>query len=193
MSGSLGFTVRASLLELDGKAFTDAIKKSCREALIKAARKFLVAALPRVPVYTGFARGAFGTLEDAVGRFQAGGASAPRIDTKKKGATKATNPSDRALYYYPEKGQRVLRNSLNGRQFATRTEDLFSQGRAKIATTESAIFFRFSVDISYFNYLDKNKWGAFQAGTAAFDSELRLQLDKLLPKIKKYLVRKEVK
>jgi hypothetical protein len=192
MSGSLGFSVRASLPSLDAKAFNAALQKACRDALIKAARKFLLAALPRVPIYTGFARGSFGTLEDAVGRFQAGGGS-PKIETTKKGVSKAANPSKRQLYYYPPKGVKVLRNTLNGRTFATKTSDLFSQGRAKIATGESAIFFRFSVDIEYFNYLDRNKWGAFQAGTAAFDTELRAQLDKLLPKIKNYLIRKEVK
>lgn len=194
MSGAVGFSVRASLPSLDAKAFVQAVRDACREALLKAARKFLLAALPRVPIFTGFARGAFGPLEDLAGRFTAGGAkTGPKIDTKKQGVTKGTNYATRDHYYYPSKGKRIIKNTLTGRQFATQTADILSQGRAKIATTESAIFFRFSIDISYVNYLDRTKWDAFGQGITAFDTELRVQLDKLLPKIKKYLIRKDIK
>lgn len=191
MSGSVGFSVRASLVELDSTKFVKAVKDACRQALLKAARKFLLAALPRVPIFTGFARGAFGNLEDVVGRFTPGGGG--KIETKKKGLSKAQNFAKRTYYYYPKRGSKVIRNTITGRAFATKTSEILSQGRAKIATGESAIFFRFSIDISYFDYLDKNKWDAFGQGTTAFNAELRLQLDRLVPKIGKYLIRKDIK
>lgn len=195
MSGSAGFSVRASLVELDGAKFIQAVKDACREALIKAARKFLLAALPRIPIFTGFARGAFGPLEDVVGRFTAGGAkTGPSINGKLKGHTKAsTGIATRPYYYYPSKGEKIVRTSISGRPFATQSADIFSQGRATVATGQSAIFFRFSIDIDYLTYLDKNKWRAFEAGHTAFSNELKLQLDALLPKIGKYLIRKDVK
>lgn len=190
-----GFSVRASLVELDGDKFIEAVKTSCREALIKAARKFLLAALPKIPIFTGFARGAFGPLEDVVGRFNAGGAkTGSSINAKAKGHTKATTSiATRPYYYYPKKGERIVRTSISGRPFATQSTDIFSQGRATVATGQSAIFFRFSIDIDYLTYLDQNKWHAFEAGHAAFSAELKTQLDVLLPTIGKYLIRKDVK
>ena len=192
MSGSVGFSVRASFPELDEKKFIKAVKDACRQALLKAARKFLLAALPRVPIFTGFARGAFGNLEDLVGRFTPAGGGG-KIETKKKGLSRAQNFAKRTYYYYPSKGNRIIRNTISGRPFATKTADILSQGRAKIATGESAIFFRFSIDISYFNYLDRSKWDAFGQGTTAFNTELKTQLERLVPKIGKFLIRKDIK
>lgn len=194
MSGQVGFSVRASLVSLDANKFIAAVKDSCREALMKAARKFLLAAIPKVPVFTGFARGAFGNLEDLVGRFTGGGAkTGPSVNAKQKGLSKGQSFAKRPYYYYPTKGQRIVRNTVTGRPFATPSADIFSQGRATVTTGQSAIFFRFSIDINYFNYLDRNKWGAFDAGHTAFSAELKLQLDALLPDIGKYLIRKDVK
>lgn len=192
MSGSLGFSVRVSLRELDRQRYLRDLKEHLNKALILAARKFLLAAVPRVPTFTGFARGAFGNLEDLAGRVTGAGTSA-RIDGSKGGFKKAKSFQKKKYYYYPKKGRKgILRNTINGRQFATPTEQIFAQGRATVARTESAIFFRFSIDIKYMNYLDREKWGAFKAGQVAFDAELRAQLAKL-PQIGKYLIRKDVK
>jgi hypothetical protein len=188
MSGSLGFSVRVSLPELDRERYLKDFKDHLNKALIAAARKFLLAAVPRVPIFTGFARGAFGNLEDLAGRVSSG-----KIDSRKGGYTKAKSFQKKKYYYYAKKGAKgVLRNTVNGRAYATPTEQIFSQGRATIAKTESAIFFRFSIDIKYMNYLDREKWGAFKAGQAAFADEIKAQITKL-PAIGKYLIRKEVK
>jgi hypothetical protein len=188
MSGSLGFSVRVSLPELDRERYLRDLKDHLNKALIAAARKFLLAAVPRIPIFTGFARGAFGSLEDVAGRVESG-----KIAGTKGGYTKAKNFQKKKYYYYPKKGrQGILRNTVNGRQFATPSEQIFAQGRATIAKSESAIFFRFSIDINYMNYLDREKWGAFKNGQVAFDTEIRAQLAKL-PDIGKYLIRKDVK
>lgn len=183
-----GFSYRVSLVELQADKFVEDVKTACRTALIKAARSFLLAAIPNIPVFTGFARGAFGNLEDIAGRVQGG-----KIAGKLGGYVKAQNYAKRTYYYKPNKGERVVRNTITGRQFATPAADIFSQGRAKIAEGQSAIFFRFTVDISYVNYLDKNKWGAFKAGESAFSITLKAELPKLLPQIGKYLIKKDIK
>jgi hypothetical protein len=193
MSGSVGFSYRVSFPEFKADKFIGAVKKSCNEALIKAARKFLLAALPHVPIFTGFARGAFGNLEDAVGRFTPGGEkTGASIEGQRGGFTAARNFARRPYYYYPKKGERVLRNTVTGRQFSTPSDQIFSKGKAVVAEGETVIFFRFSIDISYVNYLDRNKWGAFKAGQVAFDAELRQQLSNL-PKVGKFLVKKDIK
>jgi hypothetical protein len=64
--------------------------------------------------------------------------------------------------------------------------EIITEGRLTRASVGSRIVFKFSVDITYFNVLDE-KWGAFKAGREAFNAELKSQLDKLLPKIGKYL------
>lgn len=182
-----GFRYRVSFPQLQADKFTADVKTACREALIMAARKFLLVAVPRVPTFTGFSRGAFGNLEDATGRVQGG-----RINTKVGGYVKATNYATRKYYYYSNRGK-VLKNTITGRQFATQPAEIFSKGRARVASSDSVIFFRFTIDIKYFNYLDPAKWGAFKAGQAAFNQELKTQLQTLLPKIGKYIIRKDNK
>ncbi len=183
-----GFSYRISLVELDRDKLLVDLKESCRQALIKSARKFLLAAEPRIPQFTGFARGALGNLEDVAGR-----ASGGKIDARQGGFTKARNLAKRKYYYYPRGGPRVIRNTITGRQFATASDQIFDQGRAKIAEGQTALFFKFTIDISYFTYLDREKWGAFKAGREAFDAELQVQLTRLLPRIGKYMIRRDTK
>lgn len=180
--------VTASWPVLDRDAFLKAYQASVDEAVKKAARKFLLAAIPLIPVFTGFAAGAFGNLEDVIGRVQAG-----RIRTNLKSVKTAKNLQSRVYYYYPKSGSRVARNTISGRQFATKPKDIIGQGQLSRAETKSRIVFKFSVDISYFDYLDKTKWHAFAAGKAAFDAELKIQLEKLRPKLGDYIIRREIK
>lgn len=176
-----------SLPQLDRDRFLGDLKTAVYDAVVKAARKFLLAALPKIPVFTGFAAGALGNLEDVVGRVQNG-----RIRGTLKAVKKGKALQSKNYYYYPPGGSRVLRDTVSGRKFATKPKDIISQGRLTKATTNARMVFKFGVDISYFNYLDENKWHAFAAGRAAFDAELKLQLQRL-PQIGKYFIRREVK
>lgn len=180
--------VTASLPQLDRERYLSDFKKSIDQAFIKAVRKFLLAAVPLIPVWTGFARGAFGNLEDLVGRVQGG-----RIDGRRGGDKKAKSLQPRTWYYYPTRGSRVVRNNVTGRQFATKPSQIFGSGNVTRATTKSRMLFKFAVDIKYFDVLDKSKWGAFAAGRAAFNLELRTQLDKLRPKVGDYIIRRAIK
>lgn len=180
--------VTASLPQLDRERYLSDYKKSVEQAFIKAARKFLLAAVPLIPQFTGFARGALGNLEDVVGRVQGG-----RIDGRRKGVKKVKALQPRTYYYYPNKGSRVVRNNITGRAFATKPGQIFGSGNITRATTKARMLFKFSVDIKYFDYLDKNKWGAFKAGREAFNQELKIQLERLRPKIGNYIVRRAIK
>lgn len=180
--------VTASLPQLDRDRYLTDLKKSIEQAFIKAARKFLLAAVPLIPQWTGFSRGALGNLEDIAGRVQGG-----RIDGRRGGDRKARSLQPRTWYYYPSKGSRVVRNNVNGRQFATKPAEILSTGNLTKASTSTRMLFKFSVNIKYFDYLDKTKWGAFKAGTAAFNAELKQQLAALRPKIGDYFIRRATK
>ncbi len=180
--------VTGSWPQLERDKFVKDYQKSVDAAVKKAARKFLLAASPLIPQFTGFARGALGNLEDLVGRVQGG-----VVRTNLKALKTAKNLQPRTYYYYPQKGSRVVRNTITGRQFATPTKDILSSGQLTRANAKSRVVFKFSVDIKYFDYLDKSKWGAFKAGKAAFDAELKLQLDRLKPKVGDYIIRREIK
>jgi len=186
------FTYRVSLPELDDKKFTKAVQDACRKALMKAAREFLLAAIPKVPIFTGFARGAFGNLEDLVGRVSVSDGVAS-LNYRQKGVKKASYYQKKKYYYYPPKGEKVIRNTITGRKFATKPTEVFSKGKARVSETDKVFFFRFSIDITYFNLLDKNKWHAFSSGIEAFNTTLRSEFDALKPKVGKYLVKREVK
>lgn len=177
----------ASWPQLDRDRFIKDYQKSVDAAVKKAARSFLLAAVPLVPEFTGMARGAFGNLEDLVGRVQGG-----KVNTKLKSLKKAQNLQPKTYYYYPAKGSRVVRNTISGRQFATPTKEILGSGQLTRANAKSRVVFKFSIDISYFDYLDKKEWGAFKAGKAAFDAELKIQLERLKPKVGNYIIRREI-
>jgi hypothetical protein len=181
------YKVTVSWPQLDRERFIRDYNSAATQAIIKAARKFLLAAVPRIPVFTGFARGSLGTLEDVVGRVQGN-----RISSKLKGVTKEVKRK-RNYYYYPPGASRVVRTNISGRQFSTPPDQIISSGRLTKATpNQGRLLFNFKVDITYFDLLDQ-QWGAFQAGREAFDTELKLQLDKLKPDPGKYLIRRELK
>lgn len=174
--------------QLDRERYLADFRKAVDQAVIKAARKFLLAAVPRIPIYSGMARGALSNLEDVAGRVDNGRIRGTLGGWKNR---KKFNPN--TVYYYPPGKNRVVRTNLQGRKFATKAKEIISEGRLTKATKGSRIVFKFSVDITYFDYLDKNKWGAFKAGKAAFDAELKKRLKTDLPQLGKYLIRREIK
>lgn len=180
----LGLNYRVALPSLEKDKFIKAVREACRKAMYKAAREFLLAAVPRIPVLTGFARGSLGNLEDIVGKVTANG-----INTSRKGDRKASYYQKRKYYYYTAKGTRIIRNNITGRQFATKPDKIFTT----LSEDRTSLIFKFSVDISYFNYLDRERWHAFSEGNKAFNESLRAEFNKLKPRVGNYIVRREIK
>src|SRR6266496_3181565 len=106
--------VTASLLQLDRDRYLKDFQDALKQAAILAARSFLLAAIPRIPVFTGFARGAFGNLEDIAGRVVG-----TTIRHTLVGRIRPLNLQGRRCYYYPPGGGRIVRTTTSGRQFAT--------------------------------------------------------------------------
>lgn len=65
-----GITFVARNLQFDGRAFSEAMNREMETLFHEAARAFLIASTRRIPIRTGFLRGAFTRLEDVVGAFE---------------------------------------------------------------------------------------------------------------------------
>lgn len=194
-------TITATVEEFDQKKYLSDVRTAIRSCFMKAGQKFLLAAIPKIPIWTGMARGAFRNLEDLVGKVtndsQSGGV---RIRTTKStstgnsagrgGGTKLT-PYRRGYFYKPPGGAKIERTPQAGRQFATPLEKIIDVGGATIASGKTSFYFRFDVDITYVDALDTAKWGAFKAGADAFKAYVEKNL--VLPDPLKYMVRKLVK
>lgn len=180
--------VTASLHQLDRERYLKDFQSALKQAALKAARAFLLAASPQIPVWTGFSKGALGNLEDIAGRVVG-----TTIRTSRQGRTRGFHLRPRKHYYYPPGGARVLKTTVSGRQFATAPGDIITSGQLSGASTGTRIMFKFEVDITYFNMLDKSKWGAFLAGQQAFSVAFKQEIERLKPRVGNYMIRKELK
>jgi hypothetical protein len=158
--------LRVSLPTLDRERYLRDLRQSIRQAVVLAAQKFLQAAIPLIPVWTGMASGAMENLEILAG------VSIPRA-----------SPSPRSANYYYQ-GQR--RTPALGQSLTTQPGSILS-GDMTSAETGTRLFFNFTINIDYFNELDA-QWGAMEAGEAAFEQELHQQLHALQPNIGDYFV-----
>lgn len=176
-----------------------AVRKEMRRVFMIAGQKFLLAAVPRVPIWTGMARGAFRNLEDLVGKVT-NDASAPsgvRIRTTqgrggagRGGGEKITQKYRKGYFYYPPGGGKVARTPQSGRAFATPTDQIIDVSGASLASGRTSFYFRFKIDLTYFDMFDGKKWGSFKAGGAALEQFVKDNIN--LPDPLKYTSRKVI-
>lgn len=178
----------ASVESFNQAKYITAVKEAIRLAFIKGGRQFLLAAVPRVPIWAGMARGAFRNAEDLFGKVGREG-SGYRIRTTRGGGA-AAGPR-LGYYYYPPGGARIQRTPQAGRQFATPANQIIGGTPSLVSGGRTNFYFRFKIDITYFTRLDDAKWGAFRAGTAALESYVRANLK--LPDPVKFITRKQIK
>lgn len=160
------------------------------ECVVKAARKFLLAAYPLTREWTGMARGGFARLEDRVGaiRRDSSKASGFRIRYNSGSKTTISRPFPLGYFY-----RGVLRTPLAGRFYGTPTQDIITGGRITKASVNGRIVFYYQIDIDYFTELDRTLWGGFAAGRVAFDAELRSAINNGPPELTRYVTRREIK
>lgn len=188
----IGLNYGIYIHKLDKAKLLNAVRNSVREVLLSAGRKFLLAAIPRIPIRTGFARSAFRNAEDLFGKVS--------VDAQSGGyrirGTRGGGNQDRILryreYYYPPSGGRVLKTTNAGRAFSTGSEDILIIG-STLASGRTAYYLKFSVDITYVDLLDRSVWGAFAAGEEAVNAYIRQELDKQLPDAAKFFTRSQLR
>ncbi len=193
----MNITFSATVEKFDKDAYFEAVKAEMLRVFIKAGQKFLLAAIPRVPILTGMARGAFRNAEDLFGKVTNDVTSGVRIRTGKLkgeargGGLKNTGSvATRNYYYYPPGGGRVLRTPQQGREYATPPEQILDLTGASLATGKTSFYFRFKVDITYLD-INEAKWQAFKLGGEAMAKYIKDNLE--LPNPLKFTTRKIVK
>lgn len=180
------FTFSATVEVFDKDAYMTAVREEFRRVFMKAGQRFLLAAIPRIPIWTGMARGAFRNAEDLFGKVGAEGSGVRIRDTRGGGSN--DTPARRGFYYYPPGGGRISRTPQAGRQFATPSDQILSLTGAALSSGRTSFYFRFDVDITYFTYLDAKKWGALKAGSAALEEYVKNNVQ--LPDPLKFMTRK---
>ena len=73
------FHVKATIEKFNKAKYMGAFREELRKVFIAAGRKFLLAAIPRVKIWTGMTRGAFRNAEDVFGKVSVDKTSGYRI------------------------------------------------------------------------------------------------------------------
>jgi hypothetical protein len=169
--------------------FSDAFKKAIQLEMRNGAKEFVKAALIRVPVRTGFARGTLLNLGDAIG--YAGATNKPAFARKlDKRRLKVVNVSvNGAEEYY----QGVPKTPENARQFSTPLNKVFTNnGRTFSFNYEQTVLYYEINDASSNRYTPSAPWRSFEFGSAAFIDYLERVGLQRLPAITEYIVKKRI-
>jgi len=160
--------------------YSETFKKAIALEMRNAARKFVEAALPRVPVRTGFARGTLLNLTDAIGMASASSPSAFKRRIRKR--AKQDSPVNGLIEYY----EGVLKTPENARGFSTPTNRVFTNNG-------KAWSFNYDNTVLYYEINDaKLNWRSFQFGEAAFIDYLERTGMQRIPAITDYIIRKRL-
>lgn len=183
-------TMNAAVDLIDVNKYQNAVAAEMRKVFLKAGQRFLLAAIPRIPIFTGMARGAFREAEDLFGKVTVDTQSPTgyRIRGTRGGGHAIVSNFLKGFYYYPPGGSRIQRTPQAGRQFATPSGQIL---KASLVQTRYGLSFKFAIDITYVNYLDALKWGAFRAGQDAFIDYVTTNLN--LPNPLQFAIRKTYK
>jgi len=181
-------SMQADLLKIKEDVAIKLIRAAVRQQMRVAARAFIRAAFPRVPVDTGMSRGAF-----------LGVAKALRVKVPIAPRRFRTVTIDGKNYKLDNTKQRYKNGQIKSPDLGTRLTDVnsvpskgISQGGV-ILTRGSKFTFRLNVNILQYDIHDAGTWRALEAGRAAFTQHMLTVASTRLPTIDKYLVKSTLK
>ncbi len=169
----------ATIDKFNKQKYIKAVQEEMQRAFFRAGQRFLVAAVPRVPIWAGMARGAFRNAEDLFGKVSQDKTSGHRIRKHKRGGghgRAAPVQYRRGYYYKPPGGGTIERSPEAGRQFSTPTNEIMQLEGAQVARGRYSFTLIYKIDITYFTKLDETKWGAMKAGQEAAEKYLLANL-----------------
>jgi hypothetical protein len=142
------------LLDYEAEEHTEAIRQALLAHFKKAARAFVRAAVPLIPVQTGMARGSFLNI----GLFL--------------NVAVPINPTQFNKFYYPPEGGRLPKNAAIGANLTTAPRDMIK------ITSENRITFEIQSRVFHLTLEDiigvrSGPWHSFEAGRIAFMNVLR--------------------
>lgn len=162
------FKGKVSIIRFDEKGFTHALDRAVKEAYRIALKAFLKAALDRIPVKTGMARGSLRPLADFLGESIDLSSSKPtRIHNADAGADQTI--FDMSEFEFPTYKVKIKIGTLHYK-------------------LHEYLFEIYNVRIN--RYVISEPWQSFEYGREAFKEALKANLK--VPKMAKYFVRTEV-
>lgn len=178
--------------EFKSKEFSEAFKKALNIQIRKAAKEFLKAAILRVPVRTGFARGGLGNLATAIGL--AAASDKTSFINKFNRRRKQGASGSRIEFYKSPGGSKVLKTPENARRYATPIDKVFKE-------VNNIFTFNYNITILYYNLNDffsnakvaSAPWKSFAAGRNAFIDYLRITGIAKLPQLKQFVLKTKIK
>ena len=169
--------------------FSEAFKTAIQLELRNGAKEFVKAALIRVPVRTGFARGTLLNLGDAIGYSGASnkGSFTKKLVKKRLGVKNVS--ANGLLEYY----NGVPKTPENARQFSTPINKVFTNnGKTFSFNYEQTVLYYEINDVSSNRYTPSAPWRSFEFGSAAFIDYLERVGLQRLPAITEYIIKKRI-
>ena len=161
------------VLEFDSAGYTEELKNRIRSLYRKGIRAFIVAAIPKVPVDTGMARGSFLNIGRLVGM------SIP------------IHPISDGKVYYGPNGLRLPKTPQSGASLSTSSDEALQfKGNKFVFSFQSKVW---HYNLNEFFGLKSNNgfpWGSFAAGREAFMKAM--QTGSLFPDIHEYLLKSTI-
>lgn len=154
--------------KIDGKGYTDYVRQQIELNVRQAAREFIRAAIPRVPVLSGMARGSFLHLGRAL-----------RVAIP-------INPSQRNGIYYGPNGERLPKTPESGARLSTSPENAFKNRGNNIQFEFNTRVFHYTLEDIFGVRSPTAPWRSFQAGQEAFILEMQ-HLTKRLQSIRSFV------
>jgi hypothetical protein len=158
-----GFTLNGTFPSIDDAALQLVVQKWLLGEAKRAVQEFLKAALPLVPVRTGFLSGSMAGLTRYFGTPQPDQLSAKVVSLFRGGTV-------RREYYYPRHGGKILKTPFSGLGLVTRPESVARVG-------EDGIAIELEVDIDYYE-VNESHWHSIDKGTQAMLASLATATDR---------------
>ncbi len=181
--GSFGFKGKLYRLKLDSSRFLKEHERRANQVVREAAREFVLAAYMSVPVWTGMARGAFKYSQ---------GRSGPSSGIFLSVYLKVLIPIGPTRTH--DGGPLAIRANKS-------PQDGGAQSRYTFSGSNGQFRFTFNTSISHFQFNDitpgkppsfTRPWGAFKAGSEAFNRYLKVNAKSTIPKLSSFLTTEEI-
>ncbi len=170
--------------------YTAAFKEALQLQLRNGAREFAKEVILRVPVQTGFARGALLNLTDAIGLNASSNPLAFRRKLDKRRQKARNVPLNGVQEYYTDGGGRVLKTPENARQFSTPAGRVFTNNGFQFTFNYYLTILYYEINDEVANpYTPSSPWKSFEAGQEAMNNYLQTTGLQKIPAITDYMVK----
>jgi hypothetical protein len=173
-------SITARDIKYDAKGFITVTFKSMREQMLAAAQDFLLAALPKVPIVTGMARGSYLNMLQLLDKNGLKGAD-DLVPTVAPASGRLKNGHYRK--YIHSDGEVHAKQPETAKQFSTSRGQIITRVGDKIS-------FQYNIDVVHYNIMDEfnpygGSWRSIRRGKEAFINRLGQFKS---PNVSKYLI-----